>query len=147
MVWAIAGRMPLMMQSAPMSRAAVTVLIRCWATSVSTVGTPVMSRMAISAPVSTIRCSRILHDDLRAGAVERADQRQGEDAVPEFDDRGGQFHHLVLLALDDLFASLLVDLGGVQPELVQQLGGQPGLPSQGLDVRRTRHGEPRTRGA
>ena len=58
MVWAICGRMPLMMQSAPISRAAVTVLIRCWATSVSTVGTPVMSMMATSAPVSTIRCSR-----------------------------------------------------------------------------------------
>ena len=57
MVWAICGRMPLMMQSAPISRMAVTVLSRCCATSVSTVGTPVMSMIAISAPVSTIRCS------------------------------------------------------------------------------------------
>ena len=59
MVCAICGRMPLMMQSAPISRAAVTVLSRCWATSVSTVGTPVMSMMAMSAPVSTMRCSRL----------------------------------------------------------------------------------------
>src|SRR5919204_2845746 len=58
MVCAICGRMPLMMQSAPMSRAAATVLSRCCATSVSTVGTPVMSMMAIDAPVSTIRCRR-----------------------------------------------------------------------------------------
>src|SRR5262245_30739010 len=57
-VCAICGRMPLMMQSAPMSRAAATVFSRCWATSVSTVGTPVMSMMAMDAPVSTMRCRR-----------------------------------------------------------------------------------------
>ncbi len=54
---AIWGRMPLMMHSAPMSRAAVIVLSRCCATRVSTVGTPVMSMMATSAPVSTMRWS------------------------------------------------------------------------------------------
>ena len=58
-VCAICGRMPLMMQSAPISRAAVTVFSRCCATSVSTVGTPVMSMIAIAAPVSTMRCSRL----------------------------------------------------------------------------------------
>ncbi len=58
-VWAICGRMPLMMQSAPIRRAADTVLIKCCATSVSTVGTPVMSMIAISAPVSTIACKRL----------------------------------------------------------------------------------------
>src|SRR5580658_7003246 len=46
MVWAICGRMPLIRQSAPIKRAAATVLSRCWATSVSTTGTPVMSMMA-----------------------------------------------------------------------------------------------------
>jgi hypothetical protein len=51
--------MPLMMQSAPMSRAAATVLSRCCATSVSTVGTPVMSRIAMLAPLSTMRWSRL----------------------------------------------------------------------------------------
>jgi hypothetical protein len=56
MVCAICGRMPLMMQSAPMRRVAATVFRRCCATSVSTVGTPVMSMIAIAAPVSTIFC-------------------------------------------------------------------------------------------
>jgi hypothetical protein len=37
---------------------AATVFSRCCATSVSTVGTPVMSMIAIEAPVSTIFCSR-----------------------------------------------------------------------------------------
>ncbi len=57
-VWAIWGRMPEMMQSAPISRAAAMVLSRCWATSVSTVGTPVMSMMAMSASWSTMAWSR-----------------------------------------------------------------------------------------
>ena len=52
-VWAIWGRMPEMMHSAPISRAATTVFSRCWATWVSTAGTPVMSMMAWAEPVST----------------------------------------------------------------------------------------------
>ena len=59
MVCAIWGRIPLMMQSAPIRRAAAMVFKRCCATSVSTVGTPVMSRMATALPVSTIRWSRV----------------------------------------------------------------------------------------
>src|SRR5215213_8377073 len=58
-VCAIAGRMPLRMQSAPISRAAEIVLIRCCATSVSTVGTPVMSIIAISALEATICSNRL----------------------------------------------------------------------------------------
>src|SRR5579864_8707632 len=58
-VCAICGRMPLMMQSAPISRAAETVFSRCCATSVSTVGTPVMSMIAICEPEATICCSRL----------------------------------------------------------------------------------------
>src|SRR5262249_8773297 len=58
MVCAICGRMPLMMQSAPIRRAAATVFSRCCAVRVSTVGTPVMSMMAISAPSSTMCWSR-----------------------------------------------------------------------------------------
>src|SRR5215472_17735834 len=57
MVCAICGRTPLMMQSAPIRRAAVTVLRRCWATTVSTVGTPVMSMIATLELVCTIACS------------------------------------------------------------------------------------------
>ena len=55
-VCAICGRTPLMMQSAPIRRIAVTVFSKCCATRVSTVGTPVMSTMAVSEPVSTILC-------------------------------------------------------------------------------------------
>ena len=98
MVCAICGRMPLMMQSAPISRAAATVLIRCCATNVSTVGTPVMSMIAISAPVLDDLLEQVLHDDLGARAVERADQRQGEDALPQPHDRRGELEQLLLLA-------------------------------------------------
>src|SRR5205085_6426917 len=59
MVCAICGRMPLMMQSAPIRRAAATVFSRCCAVSVSTVGTPVMSMIASSAPRCTIASSRL----------------------------------------------------------------------------------------
>ena len=100
-----------MMQSAPIRRAAVTVFSRCWAVSVSTVGTPVMSMIAmLDAGLDDLLQQR-LHHDLGAGAVERADHRQGQDAVPELHDRRGQFEHLLLLAEDDLLARLLVDLG------------------------------------
>ena len=58
-VCAICGRMPLMMQSAPISCAAATVLSRCCATSVSTVGTPVISMTAMLEPVATSRSSRL----------------------------------------------------------------------------------------
>ena len=120
MVCAICGRMPLMMQSAPISRAAATVFSRCCATSVSTVGTPVMSMIAISAPGLDDPLEQGLHDDLRAGAVERADQRQREDAVPELHDRRRELEQLLLLARDDLLAALLKDLGRVEAELVEQ---------------------------
>ena len=87
MVCAICGRMPLMMQSAPINLMAVTVFSRCWATSVSTVGTPVMSMMATSDPVLDDALQQSLHHDLCALTVERADHRQCEDAVPELHDR------------------------------------------------------------
>ena len=66
MVCAICGRMPLMMQSAPIRRAAATVFSRCWATSVSTVGTPVMSMMAISRAGRDDLLQQVLHHDLGA---------------------------------------------------------------------------------
>ena len=53
MVCATCGRMPEIVHSAPSRRAAATVFSRCCATSVSTVGTPVMSITAWSAPVDT----------------------------------------------------------------------------------------------
>ena len=76
-----------MMQSAPISRAAATVFSRCCATSVSTVGhagdvDDRDLRAGLDDPLQ-----QALHHDLRAGAVERADQRQREDAVPQLHDR------------------------------------------------------------
>ena len=106
-VCAICGRMPLMMHSAPIRRAAVTVFSRCCATSVSTVGTPVMSMIAMLEPVSTMLLQQRLHHDLRPGAVERADHRQRQDAVPQLDDRRGELEHLLLLARDHLLAAAL----------------------------------------
>ena len=87
-----------MMHSAPMSRAAATVFSRCWATSVSTVGTPVMSMIAMPAPVSTIRWSNVsITICVRAlSSVPISGQR--EDAVPQLDDRRRQLEHLLLLA-------------------------------------------------
>ena len=55
-----------------------------------------------------------LHHDLGARAVERADHRQRQDAVPQLDDRRRQLEHLLLLPGDDLLSRLLVDLGGVE---------------------------------
>ena len=95
MVWAICGRMPLMMQSAPISRAAATVFSRCWATSVSTVGTPVMSMMAMAAPVSTISWSRFsMTTCVRALSSVPISGRR-EHAVPELHDRRRQLEHLL----------------------------------------------------
>jgi aspartate aminotransferase len=119
MVWAICGRMPLMMQSAPIRRAAAMVFIRCCATRVSTVGTPVMSMMAIAAPVSTIFCSR-LSITTWVRAVERADQRQRQHAVPQLDHRGRQLQQFLLLAHDDLVARFLEHFDGEQAQLVEQ---------------------------
>src|SRR5262249_42169173 len=66
-----------------------------------------------------------LHDDLRPRAVERTDQRKPEDAVPQLDDGSRQLEHLLLLAADPLLATLLVHLGGVEPELVEQHAALP----------------------
>ena len=127
MVCAICGRMPLMMHSAPISRAAATVFSRCCATSVSTVGTPVMSMIAMPGAGLDDPLQQALHHDLRARAVERADQRQREDAVPELHHRRRQLEHLLLLARDHLLAALLVHLGRVEAELVEERRRLPDL--------------------
>ena len=133
-VCAICGRMPLMMQSAPISRAAEMVLIRCCATSVSTVGTPVMSMMAISAPEVDDALQQALHDDLGARAVERADQRQREDAVPQLDHRRRELEQFLLLAGDHLLADPRVAFDGVEAEPVDQSAGGPGLVGEPVGV-------------
>jgi hypothetical protein len=69
MVCAICGLMPDTVHSAPISRAATIVFSRCWATWVSTAGTPVMSMIACSDPVSTRACSSFsLTTWVRAGS-------------------------------------------------------------------------------
>ena len=112
-----------MMQSAPISRAAATVFNRCCATSVSTVGTPVMSMMAMSERVCDDRFQQILHHHLRARAIQSADQRQRQNVLPQPHHRRGEFQQLLLLAGDDLFTRLLKRLRGEQAEPVQEQRG------------------------
>ena len=114
MVCAICGRMPLMMQSAPMRRAAATVFIRCCATSVSTVGTPVMSMMAIVGAGVHDPLQQVLHDHLGARAVEGADQGQRQHALPQLHDRRGELQQFLLLPRNDFLAALLIRLGIVR---------------------------------
>src|SRR5262245_60349515 len=77
-----------------------------------------------------------LHHDLRPGAVERADQREREDALPELDDRRRELQHLLLLARDDLFAPLLVDLGGEEAERIEEARRGPRLGAERIRVAR-----------
>src|ERR1044071_6226484 len=128
MVWAIWGRIPLMMHSAPIRRAAATVFRRCWATSVSTVGTPVMSMIAIEAP------EQALHHHLGPVAVERADERHRQHPLPQRDHRGRELEQVTPLALDHVLARALVDLGGEEAELVEEPGGGPRLAAEPFAV-------------
>ncbi len=66
-------------------------------------GTPVMSMMAISAIGLDDRLQQVLHHDLGAAAVQRADQGQRDDPVPEFHHRGREFLDLLAMARDQLF--------------------------------------------
>ena len=93
-----------------------------------------MSRIAIAEPVSTIRCEQALHHDLRARAVERADERQRQDAVPQRDDRRRELQHLLLLTVDDGLALLLEHLRRVQAERIQQDGRFPGFGGEGSGI-------------
>ena len=98
MVCAICGRTPLMMHSAPISRAAVMVFSRCCATRVSTVGTPVMSMMAYLEFVATTACSRFsITTWVRAlSSVPMIGKRQ--NAIPELHHGGRELQQLLLLA-------------------------------------------------
>src|SRR5271155_322336 len=70
---------------------------------------------------------QVFHDGLGARAVERADQRQGKDALPQSHDGGGQLEQLLLLTSDDVLAALLEGLHGVEPELVEEQCCSPHL--------------------
>ncbi len=67
---------------------------------------------------------QIFHHDLGARAVQRADQRQRENALPQFDHWRRQLQQFLLLSPDDLLPRSLVAFEGVQPELVEKPGCQ-----------------------
>ena len=132
MVEAIWGRMPLMMQSAPIRRAAVMVLSRCCATSVSTVGTPVMSMIATLAPVSTIRWSS---DSITTWV--RALSRVpiiGSASTPSHSFTTGVESSSISSCCRrmTLLPPLLVHLGGIQAQPVDQRGWCARLLEQSL---------------
>src|SRR5215475_3559872 len=133
MVWAICGRMPLMRQSAPIRRAADTVFRRCWAVSVSGRHTGDVDDGDLG-PGLNDALEQVLHHHLGAAAVERADQGQGDDALPQLHHRRRQFLDFLALALDQLLARLLEGLDGVEAELVEQQAERPDAVGHLLDV-------------
>jgi hypothetical protein len=67
----------------------------------------------------------VFHHHLGARRVQRADQRQRQDAVPQLHDRRRQLQQFLLLAHDDLVAGALEHLDGVQAHLVEQRADDP----------------------
>ncbi|MNT40005.1 hypothetical protein D3C72_1762950 [compost metagenome] len=70
------------------------------------------------------------HHHLGALRVQRADHRQGEDAVPQLDHRGRQLQQFFLLALDHRLAGFLKGADGVHAQGVEQFGDFPELLGQ-----------------
>ena len=100
MVCAICGRMPLMMQSAPIKprgRDRLEQVLR---------GQRIHRRHARDVDDRDRRAGlddalqQVFHHDLRPRAVERADHREREHALPERHDRRRQLHQLLLLPDD-----------------------------------------------
>ena len=107
MVCAICGRMPLMMQSAPISRAAddrLQQMLRRQRVDRRHAGD--VDDGDFGAVVDDV-LQQVLHHDLGALAVERADDRNGEHPIPQFHHRCRQFGNFTLLPQDDVFAALL----------------------------------------
>jgi hypothetical protein len=75
---------------------------------------------------------QVLHGHLRALTIQSSDQRQGEDSVPQLDDRRGELGDFALLAHDDGFTALLELFEGQQAWLIQE---QRDLPNQGDELR------------
>ena len=75
--------------------------------------------MAKSERVSHDRFQQVLHHDLRARAVQRSDQRQRQDVLPELHHRSGKLQQFLLLARDHVFARLLIHFRGQQSECIQ----------------------------
>jgi hypothetical protein len=70
---------------------------------------------------------QVLRHRLGPLAVQRPDQRQSENFVPELDHRSRKLEQLLCLALDDVIAALLVDC--IESETVETLRDRPGLTS------------------
>ena len=77
---------------------------------------------------------QILHHHLRARAVQRSDERQRQDVLPEPHHGRGKLQQFLLLAHDHFFARLLKCVGGKQPEFVHKNGGQPHFVRQSCGV-------------
>ncbi len=74
------------------------------------------------------------HHHLGAGAVERADDRQGENPFSQADDGGRQFHHVFLLAGDNRLARLQEHVHRIEAQPVEDRGRFPGGRGQGRRV-------------
>jgi hypothetical protein len=69
-------------------------------------------------------------------AVERADERERKDVVPELDHRRRELEELALLALDHRLARLLVGLDGEQAQPVEEHGRRPEILGERLRIAR-----------
>ena len=66
------------------------------------------------------RFQQILHHHLRSRAVQRSDQRQRQNVLPQPHHGSGKLQQFLLLARDHIFARLLECFRGEQPEFVDQ---------------------------
>src|SRR5688500_16509305 len=69
---------------------------------------------------------QVLHHDLRSRAIESAYQRHREDSLPQHNHRGGEFHHLLALPLDNFIPRLLVNLSCIKTKLIEKDACGPG---------------------
>ncbi|CAM2160733.1 hypothetical protein PT2222_80317 [Paraburkholderia tropica] len=84
-----------------------------------------------------------LHHHLGARRIERADQRQRENAFPQLHDRCREFEQFFLLARDDRLAAFLEGFGGVEAEAVEQQIDRPAQVGEFGGLARERLAQPR----
>ncbi len=113
------------MQSAPIMRIAATVLSKCCAVSVSTVGTPVMSMIANFRACLHNALEKGLHHDLTTCTVESSDHRKRQNAVPQLYNRRRKLKDFGILPTHHGLALALERLNRMQTELVDQFRGLP----------------------
>src|SRR5271165_628132 len=66
------------------------------------------------------RLKQPFHHHTRPRAVERANERQGDNAFPYLHYGSGQLEHFLLLATDHFLTGLLVSLRGVETKLIEK---------------------------